>query len=470
MLKGITAAASDAIKDAYGSVKDFIKKRYAKVGVESLETDPSSLSRQAILKEDLERANATDDEELLALAKSLLRIVNEHSPSAIKAVSGVTFEELEAGGDILVQNIKAPKGSGLTAEKIKAGHDITFSDIEVGEESDVAHAARTNMHDFGAASNNSNILDGVLAGRDINVVRNNFVLRIEPHKTYLADPRQPWDILTQPTVSLSELREALRMLGRLEKPILISVKGTFFPAALLSSGWWEKHAKAKSCEPQWRVPLQKWLYHGFLEWGPSWGFCWDFTAPPELLTSRYFIGQLADGDEANSIPVLLPYDKAQKMYDECQGSWGGLEAEVKGLLGHRSHFPDEVFAAGMQGDSLDYCMKLMSGDRSHQITLLSSRTELYTGYLWKCVAPKAWILSPATICLDQVFFLWEHTDFTKDDALKYNLESLHHKELQIQNQFGALELLQKSCSLIDGTPIWSDREFHDLFMGKTKVI
>jgi hypothetical protein len=115
-------------------------------------------------------------------------------------------------------------------------------------------------------------------------------------------------------------------------------------------------------------------------------------------------------------------------------------------------------------------MKLISGDRSHKITLLASPTELYTGYLWKCVAPKDWILSSSTICLNQVFFIWEHTDFTKDDALKYNLESLQHKEFQIRNQFGALELLQKSCSFIDGTPIWSDQGFHDLFMGKAKEI
>ena len=470
-LKGLTSAASDAIKDAYHGARDFIKKKYSKVGVDSLESEPSSRRGQAIVKEDLERTQADSDGELLILAQKLLKVVNEYSSSTIKAVSGVTFDEIEAGGDILLENIRAGRGSGVSVEHVKAGRNVTVRGIEAGVPIAPELAVR-DTPDASGEQGDSTTLDRVSAGRDLNVnnVKVILALRTEPHKTWLADPRQPWDILTQPTVSLSELREALRTLGRLETPILITVKGTFFPAALLSSGWWEQHAKAKVCEPLWRTPLQQWLFHGFQEWGPSWDFCWDFAGSQEAQASRFFIGQIADGDEANSIPVLLPYEKARRLYDECRCNWGGVEAAIRGLLGHRSHFPVEVVAAGLLGDSLDYCIKVMPDDRSHRIELLTNRTELYSGYLWTCVAPKAWIKTLTAISLDQVFFLWEHTDFTKEEARRYNLESLSHKEAQIRRQFGEVILLQKSSSLIEGEPLWSGQEFHDHLVGKAGKI
>jgi hypothetical protein len=61
---------------------------------------------------------------------------------------------------------------------------------------------------------------------------------------------------------------------KLRRPIDIKVRGTLFPCALLSSGWWERRKESKVRRLQWRDGLQEWLFHGFDLWGPSWDFTW----------------------------------------------------------------------------------------------------------------------------------------------------------------------------------------------------
>jgi len=56
------------------------------------------------------------------------------------------------------------------------------------------------------------------------------------------------------------------------KPWRVTVEGTFFRAALLSSGWWERNHEAKIPNFRWQNGLQEWLYRGFEEWAPSWDF------------------------------------------------------------------------------------------------------------------------------------------------------------------------------------------------------
>jgi hypothetical protein len=122
------------------------------------------------------------------------------------------------------------------------------------------------------------------------------------------------------------------------------------------------------------------------------------------------------------------------------------------------------------GGLLDYCIYLEDDNCNHKIEILCCKTDIYSGYLWKCLVPKKWINDRANVHLDNVYFIWEHTDFTKSDALKYNLDSLYQKEKYIENLHGELLLLQKSSNHIQGTPIWEDRKFYDLLRGKTNEI
>ena len=180
----------------------------------------------------------------------------------------------------------------------------------------------------------------------------------------------------------------------------------------------------------------------------------------------YFIAQLGDGDEANSLPVIIPLEKAKKLHDEFLASWGGLEVKVKGLLGHRRQFSEEPSKIELVGGLLDYCIWLKEGDKNHKITRLINETEIYSGYLWKCLSPKKWLEENKTLSLNQVYFVWEHTNFADKDAIKYNLDSLDHKEEYIMKLHGSLVLLQKSSSLVPGRPEWSTQKFYDLLLGK----
>ena len=82
-LKPIT---EQAIKDAYAGMKGLIQRKYGRVDVAVLETDPASQARQAVVKEDLERTGAGQDEEVLREAKALLDAIQAHASNVPKAV------------------------------------------------------------------------------------------------------------------------------------------------------------------------------------------------------------------------------------------------------------------------------------------------------------------------------------------------------------------------------------------------
>jgi hypothetical protein len=251
----------------------------------------------------------------------------------------------------------------------------------------------------------------------------------------------------------------------LKEPSLITVRGTLYPCALLTSGWWERQSQAISTELEWKDRLQKWLFIGFDLWGPSWDFSWDLDSQGDWGHS-HFIAQLGEGDEANSLPVIIPRGKAKKLREKFKEGWGGVEVTIRGLLGHRKQFAEEPGPLCLVGGLLDYCLWLNDDDKDHKITLLFDRTEIYSGYLWKCVIPKSRFEENKFLCLSDVYFLWEHTNFTEKDAVRYNLDSLARKEEYVRSLQGELVLLQKSSALVPGAPLWSTEEFYNLLTRK----
>jgi hypothetical protein len=82
------------------------------------------------------------------------------------------------------------------------------------------------------------------------------------------------------------------------------------------------------------------------------------------------------------------------------------------------------------------------------------------------VAPKA-LLHGSAACLNDVYFIWEHVNFASRDAIAYCLEAMRHKEDYIRRQYGDLILVQKSSSLVDGTPALEAESVYGMLLGKT---
>jgi hypothetical protein len=313
------------------------------------------------------------------------------------------------------------------------------------------------------------ILKGPAGRRGINVVPYMVSRGPAAHRDFTVRPAGPWDRTIRGSEKIEDLRaKLLHGAPQFEHPVQITVHGTLFPCALLSSGWWERRQDDKVKHLQWRDGLQQWLFHGFDLWGPSWDFTWDFDNPEASAKRPYFIAQLGDGDEANSIPVLIPAAKAKRLHELLASTWGGLEAAVTGVLGHRAHFAKYVDHRALElfGGLLDYCLWIDEDQKGHTIARQAVRTEIYSGYLWKCVAPKA-LLSAGTPCLNDVYFIWEHTNFADRDALAYCLESIERKEEQIRRKYGDLMLVQKSSGLVPGTPALAADTIYGMLLGKS---
>ena len=217
------------------------------------------------------------------------------------------------------------------------------------------------------------------AGRDLTVVKSMKVYMTgrgpEAHRAFIERPGGPWNPRIGREESIEDLRTKL-LFGRERppRPVPITVTGTLFPCALLSSGWWEKQTKAVTKKLKWRDEIQEWLFQGFDLWGPSWDFTWQFDEWETARQRPYFIAQLGDGDEANSLPLLIPADKAKKLHEYIheqhpRDRWGGIDAAVTGVLGHRKYFKGNVDASVLElfGGLLDYCLWLDEDNPKHGI-------------------------------------------------------------------------------------------------------
>ncbi len=286
---------------------------------------------------------------------------------------------------------------------------------------------------------------------------------------FLVDPPEPVQISKGHKGTVKQLREALKKRDRLEEPQLIKVKGTLFPAALLSAGWWESVRTEVKINWQSELKgLQQWLFEGFDLWAPSWDISWDFEDTGQG-AKPYYIAQLTDGDEADSLAVIIPPKLARVWREKFLKSWGGLEVEITGILGHRCQARKEFQeSAPFKGQAQDYCVWLKDDDEHCTIVESIERTDLYSGYLWKCLIPRQWLEENDLIGLGQVYMVWEHTNFAAKEALKYNLSSLDHKVSQIaklHRKHGGLVLLQKSHGvLVPGDPLWPVEDFYKLLL------
>ena len=113
---GLKPLAEQTIKDAYASIKAFIRSKYPSVSLEPLEKKPDSEAKRSSTAEDLTEAGADEDNELLERSKALLDTVKQHDRQAAEAI-GVDIEEVEAEY-LKIQKVRA-SGTGVQVRKSK---------------------------------------------------------------------------------------------------------------------------------------------------------------------------------------------------------------------------------------------------------------------------------------------------------------------------------------------------------------
>ncbi len=120
---------SALVKDAFTALKDLIKRRYPKVSIEQLEEAPASKSRRAVVEEDLAGYGAGQDAELVAAARTLIELVQQHAPTAAAAI-GVDLKDV-AAANLRLADITA-SGTGVKVEHGTFTGDIDIRGVRAG--------------------------------------------------------------------------------------------------------------------------------------------------------------------------------------------------------------------------------------------------------------------------------------------------------------------------------------------------
>ena len=126
---GLKPTAEQFIKDAYSGLKEIIKRKYQHVSVELLESDPASKSRQSVVSEDLEKSDATQDEEVLRQVKILLDAIQTKVPEVVTAI-GVDLEDVK-GASLHIGDIIS-SGTGVKVRHAEFSGDIEIKGVHSG--------------------------------------------------------------------------------------------------------------------------------------------------------------------------------------------------------------------------------------------------------------------------------------------------------------------------------------------------
>jgi hypothetical protein len=121
--------AEQAVKDGYAGIKTLIQRKYGNVNVTLLESDPASKSRQAVVKDDLDKTNAGQDEKLVRDAQALLNAVQTHASDVPMAV-GIDLKDIKVATSLNVGKLLAEGNAvGFRGERMDVG-SLSFGDVE----------------------------------------------------------------------------------------------------------------------------------------------------------------------------------------------------------------------------------------------------------------------------------------------------------------------------------------------------
>lgn len=134
---GLKPTAERAVKDAYAGIKKLIQDKYQQINLPLLEGDPASKGRQEVVKEELAKAKADQDEAVLRQAQTLLDAIQKHAPAAAGAI-GVDLEEIK-GASLKIANIIA-SGTGVKIKKAEMSGDIEIKGVRAGSSGDLPNS------------------------------------------------------------------------------------------------------------------------------------------------------------------------------------------------------------------------------------------------------------------------------------------------------------------------------------------
>src|SRR3954447_13553189 len=117
------------VKDAYGKLRELVRSRYPKVSVDHLEQAPESKARREGVEEDLTAANAGQDTEVVAAARKLMELIQQHAPGAAAAI-GVDLKDV-AAANLRLADIAA-SGTGVKVERGTFTGDIDIRGVRAG--------------------------------------------------------------------------------------------------------------------------------------------------------------------------------------------------------------------------------------------------------------------------------------------------------------------------------------------------
>lgn len=131
---GLKDVAEESIRDIYSGLKQLVTSRYTAVSaaLNMVESEPQSQLRQAVLEEDLEKAGAGADGDLLHTAKQLISLANSLMTNEALAKVGVAIKNVE-GGNLEIRRIQSID-TGVLVSDSKFTGDITISDVNAAGE------------------------------------------------------------------------------------------------------------------------------------------------------------------------------------------------------------------------------------------------------------------------------------------------------------------------------------------------
>ncbi|WP_063129930.1 hypothetical protein [Nocardia fusca] len=140
---GVGDLVKQAVVDSYNGVRRMISDRYEVIEAEvvGVASEPEEPLRRQLLAKKLTTVGAGEDEELVAAAQELLRLVAEQAPQAAEIV-GVRLERVDAAGDIEVTDVAVQGGIGVQATDVATGGSMKISGVRAVQEPPHPHQAR----------------------------------------------------------------------------------------------------------------------------------------------------------------------------------------------------------------------------------------------------------------------------------------------------------------------------------------
>ena len=130
---GIGDTAGQAVKDAYGAIKQWLKEKYPDVRVARIEVNPSDMSRQEGLRQDLEDAGAKADAALFEHAKVLLLAIDKDAAARTLVERNVTINLSDVtAAAVRLNRLTAADSVNVEIHKTSSAGDIEISELHSG--------------------------------------------------------------------------------------------------------------------------------------------------------------------------------------------------------------------------------------------------------------------------------------------------------------------------------------------------